>query len=445
VSLRFGASRAKRREELKRFKADEAQAQRIAEMEVQRQQQLQQPKPASVVNKAETPRSQSPAVLPCPNCHQPVQVDAEYCPNCRYLLSPSASGLHLRAKPPLSPAADATTIKNLPVSPVPRPAAQDAPSMSDMPTVQFPPDGQSDAKTEIMEKPYKVEQLTGRNLSLVVGTRTDPGIKRKHKPNEDSLFAMQGARTHSSQPEQFGLFVVADGMGGHANGQDASRLAIQTIINYVLPILSAGNNMNDEGFLKLLSDGVQQSNQAVHQNNQERRADMGTTMTAALVVGSMAYIANVGDSRTYLYREPEGLSKITHDHSVVASLVDAGVIKPDDIYTHPKRNQIYRSLGEKPVVEVDTFKVQLQPGDKLLLCSDGLWDMVRDPDIQRVMRAPASDPSQTTSGLIQAALDGGGEDNISVIVVHVTEATRRTGVAGVQLLAKPDTVSVPNL
>ena len=172
---------------------------------------------------------------------------------------------------------------------------------------------------------------------------------------------------------------------------------------------------------------------------------MGTTMTAALVVGSMAYVANVGDSRTYLYREPTGLAKITHDHSVVASLVDAGVIKPDDIYTHPKRNQIYRSLGEKPVVEVDTFKVQLQPGDKLLLCSDGLWDMVRDPEIQRLMRAPASDPSQTTSGLIQAALDGGGEDNISVIVVHVTEATNRTGVAGIQLLAKPDTVSIPNM
>ncbi len=443
VSLRFGAARAKRREELKRFKADEAQAQRIAEMEVQRQQQLQQPKPALVVNKASTPRSQSPATLPCPNCHQPVPVDAEYCPNCRYLLSPSASGLHLRAKPPLASAADVPTIKNPPVSPIPQPAAQDAPSMSDMPTVQFPPDGQSE--TEITEKPYKVERVTGRNLSLMVGALTDPGIKRKHKPNEDNMFAMLDARTHSAQPEQFGLFVIADGMGGHANGQDASRLAIQTIINYVLPILSAGDKMHDEGFLKLLSDGVQQANQAVHQNNQERRADMGTTMTAALVVGSMAYIANVGDSRTYLYREPEGLSKITHDHSVVASLVDAGVIKPDDIYTHPKRNQIYRSLGEKPVVEVDTFKVQLQPGDKLLLCSDGLWDMVRDPEIQRVMRAPASDPSQTTSGLIKAALNGGGEDNVSVIVVHVTEATRRTGVAGVQLLAKPDTVSVPNM
>jgi len=443
VSLRFGAARAKHREELKRFKADEAQAQRIAEMEVQRQQQSQQrPQAALDVNKVSTPRSQSPANLPCPNCHQSVPVGAEYCPNCRYLLSPSASGLHLQARPPVAPA-DVPTIKNPPVSPIPQPAAQAAPSMSDMPTLQFPSNGQPDA--EITEKTYKMEQVTGRNLSLVVGTRTDPGIKRKHKPNEDSLFAMQGARTQNTQPEQFGLFVVADGMGGHANGQDASRLAIQTIINYVLPILSAGGEMNDEGFVKLLSDGVQQSNHAVNQNNQERRADMGTTMTAALVAGSMAYVANVGDSRTYLYREPEGLTKITHDHSVVASLVDAGVIKPDDIYTHPKRNQIYRSLGEKPVVEVDTFKVHLRPGDKLLLCSDGLWDMVRDPEIQRVMRAPVSDPAQTTSGLIQAALDGGGEDNISVIVVHVTEATSRTGVAGIQLLAKPDTVSVPNM
>ncbi len=438
VSLRFGAARAKRWEELQRFKADEAQAQRIAEMEVQRQ----QPQSTLDVNKVSTPRSQSPANLPCPNCHQSVPVGAEYCPNCRYLLSPSASGLHLQARPPVA-SADVPTIINPPVSPIPQPAAQAAPSMSDMPTLLFPSNGQPDA--EITEKTYKMEQVTGRNLSLVVGTRTDPGIKRKHKPNEDSLFAMQGARTHNTQPEQFGLFVVADGMGGHANGQDASRLAIQTIINYVLPILSAGGEMNDVGFVKLLSDGVQQSNHAVNQNNQERRADMGTTMTAALVVGSMAYVANVGDSRTYLYREPAGLTKITHDHSVVASLVDAGVIKPDDIYTHPKRNQIYRSLGEKPVVEVDTFKVHLRPGDKLLLCSDGLWDMVRDPEILRVMRAPVSDPAQTTSGLIQAALDSGGEDNISVIVVHVTEATSRTGVAGIQLLAKPDTVSIPNM
>jgi serine/threonine protein phosphatase PrpC len=176
---------------------------------------------------------------------------------------------------------------------------------------------------------------------------------------------------------------------------------------------------------------------------------MGTTMTAALVVGATAIVANVGDSRTYLYREPQGLTKITHDHSVVASLVDAGIIKPDDIYTHPKRNQIYRSLGEKPTVDIDSFKVSLLPGDKLLLCSDGLWDMVRDPEIQRLMSAPAPDPSMTGKGLIQAALDGGGEDNVSVIVVSFSEAessiSSQAGMTGIQLLYKPETVTVPNL
>jgi serine/threonine protein phosphatase PrpC len=256
---------------------------------------------------------------------------------------------------------------------------------------------------------------------------------------------MQGARRHNSQPEEFGLFVVADGMGGHANGQDASRLAIQTIIDYILPKITASNNLDDASFLKLLSDGVQCANEAVHQRNMEEHADMGTTMTAALVVGSTSYIANVGDSRTYLYREPEGLQKITRDHSVVASLVDAGIIQPDDIYTHPKRNQIYRSLGEKPVVEVDSFRIPLQAGDKILLCSDGLWDMVRDPEIQRLMSNPVPDPNIAGNALIQAALDSGGEDNVSVIVVYITETSNHTGITGIQLLAKPDSVTVPEI
>jgi serine/threonine protein phosphatase PrpC len=421
---------ARRRHELARFEAEQAVAQRNAERDVQ---QIQQSKTTTNLYYPVTK-------LPCPNCGTLVQTTETYCPNCRILLSASASGLHLYATQPPS-------LAQQPQTNYMQPPDASAHSVSDLPTIEFSPaNGSIESETTL---PYSVQQLQSHNLSLAVGYLTDPGIKRKHKPNEDSLFAMQGARTLNSLPQQFGLFVVADGMGGHANGQDASRLAIQTIIDYMLPRISESNQMDDEAFLNLLRDGVQCANQAVHQRNLEERADMGTTMTAALVVGSTANVANVGDSRTYLYREPQGLTKITHDHSVVASLVDAGIIKPDDIYTHPKRNQIYRSLGEKPTVDVDSFKVSLLPGDKLLLCSDGLWDMVRDPEIQRLMSAPAPDPSMTGKGLIQAALDGGGEDNVSVIVVSFSEAessiSSQAGMTGIQLLYKPETVTVPNL
>jgi serine/threonine protein phosphatase PrpC len=177
----------------------------------------------------------------------------------------------------------------------------------------------------------------------------------------------------------------------------------------------------------------------------EQHADMGTTITAALIVNATAHISNVGDSRTYLYRARGSLQKVTNDHSVVASLVEAGIIKPDDIYTHPRRNQIYRSLGEKPMVEVDSFVVHLQPGDKLLLCSDGLWDMVRDPQIEEVIKSSSADPRTTTEGLIKAALDHGGEDNVSVIVVSVTETVQQDMKPGFQLIAKPDGVQMPQL
>jgi serine/threonine protein phosphatase PrpC len=144
-----------------------------------------------------------------------------------------------------------------------------------------------------------------------------------------------------------------------------------------------------------------------------------------------------------LYRDSEGLQKVTNDHSVVASLVEAGIIKPDDIYTHPKRNQIYRSLGEKANVEIDVFNVPLREGDKILLCSDGLWDMVRDPQIESVVKHPAPDPSKTGEELIHSALEGGGEDNVSVIVVQIMEGKNIDALPRVELLAKPENVQMP--
>lgn len=294
------------------------------------------------------------------------------------------------------------------------------------------------------DKVFEEQQRQDEIPALLVGCLSDPGITRRNRPNEDSVFAAKGTRLHQAQPQPAGLFIVADGMGGHVYGQEASRLAIQTMIDGVLPGLFTGGDLNTADFRKLLVDGVQAANRVIYQINQERFTEMGTTITAVLIVDSTAIVVNVGDSRTYLYREAEGLRTVTHDHSLVAYLAETGIIKPDDIYIHPQRNQIYRSLGSKPVIPVDAFTEQLQPGDTLLLCSDGLWEMVRDPFIQQILHKRAS-PPQTSNALIEAALQGGGTDNISVIVVCICKETSDREITGLQLLSSPATVEMPSM
>ena len=265
--------------------------------------------------------------------------------------------------------------------------------------------------------------ITGQSvLALQVGSHQDPGIRRKHRPNEDTILVTQGSvpsASPSTSPKPFALLIVADGMGGQAHGQEASRLAVRSLAKYVSGSLGS-QQMKPGAVLALLTAGVQYANQLVYQHNREQRDDMGTTMTAALVMDNTAYVAHVGDSRLYLYREPRGLVQITQDHTVVASLVAAGVIKSKDIYTHPMRNRIYRSLGDKATAEVDGYTVPLAAGDLLLLCSDGLWEMVRDQQITAILTTPRPHPSETAHALVQAALAGGGEDNVSVIVAQVS-------------------------
>jgi len=255
-------------------------------------------------------------------------------------------------------------------------------------------------------------------LRMACGTGSDTGITLKQKPNEDSLFAYQCIQTYNSQIQSFGVFLVADGMGGHAYGQVASYIDIQVISKSVLLPLLTNANVKDESLSSLLISSIQLANQSIYEYNQQNRVNMGTTATAVLVVDSNAYIANVGDSRAYHYREQDGLRQIPLDHSVVAHLIQAGKITADDMYSHPKRNQISRNLGGKTDVKVDLFTVSLLPGDKLLLCTDGLWEMVRDTEIQRIISSPV-DPSAVSTLLVQAALAGGGNDNVSVVVVNV--------------------------
>ena len=262
------------------------------------------------------------------------------------------------------------------------------------------------------------QQNAPNSVALRVGTGLDPGITRKEKPNEDHLLAVHGTHTFNADYRPYGLFVVADGMGGHANGQEASRLVIQHIRNAIIPTLLSNVDLDSKHSKELLLEGIQHANLAIYQQNRQQGSDMGSTITAAILVGSMLTVANVGDSRTYLYNPQKGLTQVTHDHSMVARLVEKGIIGADDIYTHPQRNQIYRCLGETASVQIDAFSLAYQPGDTLLLCSDGLWEMVRDVRIQEILRNTLPDASQATQLLVQAALEGGGKDNISAIVVH---------------------------
>ncbi|MGH2481567.1 MAG: PP2C family protein-serine/threonine phosphatase, partial [Ktedonobacteraceae bacterium] len=258
-------------------------------------------------------------------------------------------------------------------------------------------------QTNVLTAPVQWQRRL--QLRLEVGLGWDVGIKRKQQPNEDSVVALQGTCIYNNALLPFSLLVVADGMGGHAAGQDASYLAVQAMSQWVVPHIAGANAMSDELLAELLADGVRQANLAVYQRSQEVGSDMGTTITAALVLDSKAYVVNVGDSRTYLYRAHVGLRQITHDHSLVARLVAAGRIAPDDVYTHPDRNQVYRGLGDKRNVEVDSFMLTLQTGDRLLLCSDGLWEMVRDPEIARILQHLEWNPMQTSNALIQSALN----------------------------------------
>lgn len=390
--------------------------------------------------------------LHCPNCGYNVAPGVIYCPNCNIMLSPSDSGLHLRSAQPMQQ-----------FSPSMPPLAPRPPLIENQPTLEFPFDATpyngnnsvhqnypTDAERTMPNLPKPLEEATTQPVTysgkrpvvspiigFEVAPRTNRGIKRKHKANEDSVFAAQGACFINGSQCQVGLFIVADGMGGHANGQDASRLAIQAVRETIMTRLFSSMEMNKETLRQVLVDGVRKANQAINERNIEQHADMGTTMTGTLIIGmpttevgedgqmitypAIACVINVGDSRTYRYRLSDGLKKLTQDHSVVASLVAAGIIQEDDIYTHPRRNQIYRSLGEKLDIEIDAFIVPLLLGDRLLVCSDGLWDMVRDPKIEEVIRTNLNNVNKMSEALIQAALDGGGEDNVSVIVIHLPE------------------------
>ncbi|GAC1424648.1 MAG: hypothetical protein PVS3B3_16250 [Ktedonobacteraceae bacterium] len=291
--------------------------------------------------------------------------------------------------------------------------------------------------------------MTSIHLRLTAADKSDVGKQRDQ--NEDCAYK----RIESSEEGDRGLFIVADGMGGYKAGEVASKLAIETISqtldSFFKPIADQPTIKLDLASLKeagkqaptteesskqktrklketpvsfavedQLKTAIQQANSAIIRYGEKQSAarGLGSTVTAVLVQNDNAYVANVGDSRTYLLREGE-LTPMTRDHSLVARLVESNQITADEIYTHPQRNLIYRSLGAgHKTVEVDVFHETLLPKDTLLLCSDGLWEMVREQDLRRLLSEESS-PQKICDQLIDLANANGGEDNITAVVVHV--------------------------
>ncbi len=281
-------------------------------------------------------------------------------------------------------------------------------------------------------------------LGMRASAASDCGRKRAGRMNEDNYLIVLGTRRDRGALQPFGLFVVADGMGGRANGHDASRMTIETLFHSMAPSLTR-DDLSADDLVLMLEEAIQSANETLYRHNQQGGAYMGCTVTAALVTGNEALICNVGDSRTYLLTPQRSLRRVTVDHSIVESLVAAGAIQREDVYTHPRRDRIYRSLGQRLLVQVDTFREPLGPGDELLLCCDGLWELVRDPDMERILRLYA-DVHQASSKLIERANENGGDDNITALVVMLTDEVkpaRRPGIE--QVDSGPADLSQPGL
>ncbi len=251
-----------------------------------------------------------------------------------------------------------------------------------------------------------------------VGRLSDVGHVRQI--NEDSLLSMEVGRVHRSIGTPIGLYAVADGMGGHSAGDVASGLTVDLIARHAVETLLAANlddQGNDFDVSAWLREAVALANKTVHEQRQLAGTNMGTTLVMAFIAAGRAYLANVGDSRAYLINQA-GMKQITVDHSLVQRLIETKQLTVEEARTHPQRNVIYKNLGDRANVEPDIFQIDLQPGDQLLLCSDGLSGYVEDSATLDIIRSAPS-PQVACRQLIDAANANGGPDNITAIIVQL--------------------------
>jgi len=278
--------------------------------------------------------------------------------------------------------------------------------------------------------------LTAADTPALVALRSRQGfaaaglrdIGRVRSVNQDSLYVLTTSLPRESSDVTIGLFVVADGMGGHAGGEVASRLAISTIARYVLAelVIPALTDGGTEALQPLIIAAVQEANRAIWEHAQAIGSDMGTTCTVVLLLGQALYMGHVGDSRAYLVT-PTGMRLISNDHSTVGRLIQLGQLDPAEAREHPLRSQLYRTVGQHPEVLVDFIYQPIGDATHLLICSDGLWSMLDEEILLDVLEHTLW-PQDACRELIARANLAGGEDNITALVVTLpTSSSQQAG------------------
>ncbi len=250
-------------------------------------------------------------------------------------------------------------------------------------------------------------------------------IGKVRRVNEDALFSFETEIVRMNQKTTLGVYVVADGMGGHVGGDKASASAVDAFAQFffesVLLGLTSGK-VDVKALPALLEEGVQHANRSVIENVNGG----GTTFTAVLVWDSRLFVAHVGDSRAYLFHEDGSSELLTEDHSFVQTLVRMGEITEAEALSHPRRSVLMRSLGFDDEVAVDHVEVKIMPEETILLCCDGLWSVVPEAEIAERIRG-GTDLHAIADGLVTAANEAGGPDNISCILVRAKDSDESGG------------------
>jgi len=239
----------------------------------------------------------------------------------------------------------------------------------------------------------------------VLKTFSITDVGRKRKENQDYIYTQENPIGNLPN-----VFIVADGMGGHNAGDYASKVTVETMVQEI-------ENSFEKNPVRILGKAIEAANSVIRKRAEEesRMKGMGTTVVAATCLGKYLQVANVGDSRLYVINRQ--IRQITKDHSLVAEMVRLGGIAEDEARNHPDKNIITRAVGAMDEIKPDYFTVELEEGDIVLMCSDGLTNMLEDEEIRMILSG-ARDIVEGALELVEAANKNGGRDNISVILIE---------------------------